>query len=405
MCPDKHRQKNRGEIFYLVMALIFTDTILYGAIVPLIPFYMKHFHLTTSSIGAIFSAYAFGVLIFSIPMGVMAEKYGYRRVFLAGMVALGLSCFFYGLVNNPWALLLCRFIQGAAAAASWTAGLAIVSLLFPQQQGQKIGLLMAAMGMGTIFGPPIGGLLYHFLGYHLMFGALALLCLLLIFCIHQVSFESIPRNNTTSHASVSIFSTLNNVRVFWLSLIVVVLASIFGMVEILMPDHMDRHFALDTVQIGLSFGVMGIVHAVSDAFCGKLSDRLGYEIFILGGLVVNTLCLPFLAWAPDIFSLLAVLSLIGIATGAAVTPSQPLMYRIVMANQSSNCGQAGAGYIYGFYNTIYSVGMFLGPLLGGLLNKHFNLLGSLMVFSSMFLLSAILFYCKILVPKKENKVC
>lgn len=404
MRPDSLPRDHRKKAFYLVMALIFTDTALYGTIVPLIPIYMKQFHLTTSSIGVIFSAYALGVLIFSLPMGMMAEKYGYRRIFLSGMAALGFSCLAFGLMRYPWALFLCRFIQGAAAAASWTAGMAVAAVLYPRQQGEKIGLLMAAMGLGTILGPPIGGLLYHFLGYHLMFVVLALLCLLLIFFICRVNFPGIRINNS-GRAKVSIFSTLADFRVLWVSVIVIALASIFCMLEILMPAHMDRYFGLDTVQIGFSFGVMGIAHAVSDTFSGHLSDRLGYERFIFGGLIANAVILPFLAWAPNIFSLLAVFILVGIAIGAAVTPSQPFMYQVVLeaVPEAADCG--GAGCIYGFYNTLYSVGMFLGPLLGGLLNEHFSLLESLLVFSLIFLCSALLFYCKILLPKKEKKVC
>ncbi|HHT62873.1 MAG: MFS transporter [Bacillota bacterium] len=401
MVADRIGKDNRRKIFYLVMALIFTDTILYGAIVPLIPIYMKNLQLTTSAIGAIFSAYAFGILILSIPLGVMAEKYGYRKIFLAGMSALALSCFFYGFMNSPGALLLCRFIQGAAGAASWTGGLAIAAVIYPDRQGEKIGLLMAVMGLGTICGPPIGGFLYHLFGYKLMFGILSLLCLILLFCIRLVSFADLPAAKH-SQININIFSTLSNARVFWLSAIIVVLASIFGMLEVLMPNHMDGHFGLNTVEIGLCFGFMGIIHAVSDAFSGQLSDRYGYEIFVLGGLVFCAVSLPFLAWAPNIFTLLVVLSLVGAATGAAVTPSQPLLYRIITVQQGENNG--GAGYIYGFYNTIYSIGMFLGPLLGGLLNRHFNLFGSLLFFAFLFGAGAVLFYFKVFIPEKKEKI-
>lgn len=399
-------RENRHKIFYLVMALIFTDTVLYGTIVPLIPIYMTEFHLNTSTIGFIFSAYALGVLLFSLPMGIIAERYGYQRVFLSGMAVLGLSCLSYAFVNNPWALFICRFIQGSASAASWTGGLAIVALLYPQQQGGKIGILMAIMGLGTILGPPIGGVLYHFLGYHLMFSFFALFCLILIFFIYHVDFHGIEINTLSliNNKKLRIFSSLKNPQILWFSMVVIVLASVFGMIEILMPDHMDRHFGLNTVQIGLSFGLMGVVHAISDAFSGQLSDRLGYEIFMLGGLIANALIIPLLAWAPNIFSLLIVLTMIGVATGAAVTPSQPLMYKLVLNifPPGENC--IGAGCIYGFYNTLYSVGMFLGPMLGGLLNNYFGLLISLLSFSLVFLLSGILFYFKIFLPREKIPV-
>lgn len=80
------------------------------------------------------------------------------------------------------------------------------------------------------------------------------------------------------------------------------------------------------------------------------------------------------------------------------------MYKLVTALSPSENECIGAGYIYGFYNTLYSVGMFLGPMLGGILNDCFNLLISLLTFSLMFLLSGVLFYYKIFLPRKRSFV-
>lgn len=392
------KENNRRIIYVLVTALIFTDTVLYGAIVPLIPHYMKTLNLTTSAMGLIFSAYAFGLLILSIPSGLLAEKYGYKNVFLIGMATLGISSYFFGLVQSPFALFFCRLIQGAAGAASWTAGLALVATIYPKQQGEKIGLLMAVVGMGTIFGPPIGGLFYRFFGYRFMFLVLSLLCLALFLGICFVSFKGINKSPALK-LNLNMFSPLKDTRVFWLSLVVVMLASIFGMLEILIPNHLDIKFSTDALQIGFFFGYLGIIHAITAAYAGRLSDKYGYEGFVFAGLLANALCLPFLALAPKIYIFLIVFTFVGVASGSASTPSQPLMYKIISRRQGSDSG--GAGYIYGFYNTIYSLGMFLGPLLGGFLNRNFSLFLSLLVFSCLFIFSATLFYNRVLLPEKK----
>ncbi|ATW26520.1 MFS transporter [Candidatus Formimonas warabiya] len=400
MCADKAGHHNRQKIFYLIMALIFTDTVLYGSIVPLIPVYMKTFHLTTFTFGIIFSSYAFGVLVLSIPLGMMAEKYGYRKIFLSGMTALALSCLFYGLANHAWMLLVCRFFQGAAAAASWTAGLAAVAVLYPLQQGQKIGLLMAVMSLGTIFGPPIGGFLYHFFGYHQMFAVLSLFCGALIFLIFKVDFADLDGDGRgSSHINFSF--VLKNQKLLYFSLVLIILASTWGLLEILLSVHLDQQFSLGAVQIGLFFGFTGIVNAVSDALAGHLSDHYGYDRFVFWGLLATALFFPFLALTASIVILLLLMTLIGIASGAAVTPSQPLMYRLVVSDPETS--PQGAGVIYGLYNACYSVGMFLGPILGGFLNTHFKLFWSLTIFSFLFLASAALFYVMIIDRQKKTQ--
>lgn len=73
--------KNEKQIFTLVMVLIFTDTLLYGSIVPLILVYTNQFQLSPLFLGVVFAAYALGSLLFCIPLGIMAERYGYRKIF------------------------------------------------------------------------------------------------------------------------------------------------------------------------------------------------------------------------------------------------------------------------------------------------------------------------------------
>ncbi|MCL6558662.1 MAG: MFS transporter [Firmicutes bacterium] len=392
MLTTEQNVKNEKQIFTLVMALIFTDTLLYGSIVPLIPVYTDQFQLSPLSMGVVFAAYALGLLVFSIPLGIMAERYGYRKIFLSGMMGLTLTTMLYGFVNNPGMLFLSRLLQGASAAASWTVGLAMVALLYPRQQGEKLGSIMAAMGIGIILGPPVGGAFYHYLGYRGMFAVLAAFCLLLLFIIWRVDFGRLA--GSSQNIRFSIWEVKQIPGLVWLAVVVIITSSSFGMLEVLLPNHLNGRFGTDSLQIGFLFGLMGLVHSLSDIGAGYLSDRHGYPPFIYWGLLAGAVCLPFLALAPSLVLEALVVCLVGVALGAAVTPSQPLMYHLVAVDE--RLGQnGGAGLAYGIFNTCFSMGMLLGPLLGGMLNKYFDFLISLILFAALFIFAAALFQSRV----------
>lgn len=67
-------------------------------------------------------------------------------------------------------MVIARFMQGAAAAATWVAGLALMADTYPKHElGSALGLVMTSMSMGLLLGPPFGGFVYEFGGYRLPF--------------------------------------------------------------------------------------------------------------------------------------------------------------------------------------------------------------------------------------------
>jgi MFS family permease len=67
-------------------------------------------------------------------------------------------------------MVMARFLQGASAAATWVAGLALLADTYPSHElGSAMGLVMTAMSLGMLLGPPFGGFVYQLGGYQLPF--------------------------------------------------------------------------------------------------------------------------------------------------------------------------------------------------------------------------------------------
>lgn len=67
------------RLLLLVSVLVFVDTMLYAALVPLVPHFAHELHLAKSGAGLLVGAYAAGALIGGLPGGIAASHLGPRR--------------------------------------------------------------------------------------------------------------------------------------------------------------------------------------------------------------------------------------------------------------------------------------------------------------------------------------
>src|SRR5262249_18382187 len=121
-------------------------------------------------IGMLFGTYAVGVLLATPLMGWLADRVGWRVPVLWGIYGLMGSMALYATAPTLGWLFVARFLQGASGAALWTAGGAALAEVSPREgRGRAMGTAMAGMSMGTLLGPPLGGVLFHCGGYRLPF--------------------------------------------------------------------------------------------------------------------------------------------------------------------------------------------------------------------------------------------
>lgn len=106
---------------------------------------------------------AFGILL--VPSGRLGDLWNRKRLFLIGLVAFGLASLVCALSVTTEMLIGGRILQGFAAGILMPQVLGLIQQLFTgQERGRAFGLFGAIVGLGTAFGPTIGGLLIGLLG-------------------------------------------------------------------------------------------------------------------------------------------------------------------------------------------------------------------------------------------------
>ncbi|MGA7933533.1 MAG: MFS transporter, partial [Kovacikia sp.] len=131
-----------------------------------------------SSLGAsvsglqwILNAYTLSAASLMLVSGILGDRYGRKRIFLAGLIVFTIASAVCGFASNLEILIVGRTLQGIGAAALIPGSLAILTDTFPapKEKAKAIGIWSALAGLALLAGPAIGGLLVDTLGWQSVF--------------------------------------------------------------------------------------------------------------------------------------------------------------------------------------------------------------------------------------------
>jgi len=106
------------------------------------------------------------VLVF----GKIGDLLGKKGVFLAGFLLFGLGSLFCALSWSLPILIASRVFQAVGAAMFMSTNQGLIMATFPpEERGRALGFLGTTVALGTMIGPPLGGLMVEYLGWQSLF--------------------------------------------------------------------------------------------------------------------------------------------------------------------------------------------------------------------------------------------
>ncbi|MGW5262434.1 MFS transporter [Microbispora sp. NPDC004025] len=121
-------------------------------------------HASTGDLQWIVDAYLIPFAALMLPAGALGDRFGRRRLLLAGLAAFGVASVVATYAGGTGALIAARALMGAGGAVIMPLSTSILPVVFPPaERGRAIAVWTAAMALGLPLGPVVGGyLLDHF---------------------------------------------------------------------------------------------------------------------------------------------------------------------------------------------------------------------------------------------------
>lgn len=279
---------------------------------------------------------------FTLFFGRVADLFGRKRLFIAGMALLGIGSLVGGLASEAGLLLAARVAQGIATAAVTPAALSLLTTSFPEGplRDKALGLNGSLMAAGFTTGAILGGLLTDLLSWRWAFfinipiavfvlilaprlltesargdrkrldvpGAVAVTLGLLMLVLGMTTagekgwtgplvwgplaasavlftvFFFIEKN--TAHALIPV-TILRRNNIAWGNIAGVLAFATETSLVFVLTLYLQQVLGYTPIAAGMSFAVLGVGTVIGGVIAPKLIGRLGYKATIVTGLTIQ----------------------------------------------------------------------------------------------------------------------
>jgi len=344
----------------------------FGIVIPILPFYVESFGVSGRELGLLMASFALMQLIFSPVWGGLSDRIGRRPVLMIGVFGNALAMLWMGLSGSYSMLLVARVTAGILSSATLPTAMAYISdSTSEENRGGGMGAIAAAMGVGMILGPGIGGWLGD-VNLSIPFFVASGLSLLVLVLIALVLPESLAPEKRSTDGKLrgpnfrgmwqSLFGPLGYLMFlsFLISFGLTNFESIFGLYAL-------EQFGYGPADVGTLLVVMGITSViVQGGLTGPFTRRWGECRVIQGALLVSAIGFVLMLGAFNFVTL--VITIIFFIVG------NTLLRPTTSALVSKRSDEKEQGAMLGLQNSFMSLGRIVGPLwAGSAFDRHMTL--------------------------------
>ena len=350
----------------IMLLVVFTDLVGFGVVIPLLPFYGEHFGASPLTVTMLLATFSGCQLVAAPLWGRLSDRIGRRPIVLISTATSVLAYLWLASADALWMLFAARALQGVSAGNISVAQAYIADVTRPENRAKGMGMMGAALGLGFIVGPAIGGQLaggdptaltvalpaYAAAG----FSALALGLAALLLRESLTADRRAVRSRPGRIAQIREAFARPNLRRLMILFFTTTFA--FAGMETTFALWALARFGWGPRQVGELFAMVGIVLVlIQGGLIGRLTQRFGEARMLLAGTVTIGLGLALLAAAMTPVVGISACCLLALGMGMAQPSTTSLISREADATEQ--------GGILGVNQSVGSLARLVGPAVAG----------------------------------------
>jgi len=340
-----------------ILGITFIDILGFSILIPLMPYFVKHFGAPDIVVGLLFAVFALCQFVGGPFWGNVSDRIGRKRVLVVSQIGATIGWTMLAFSPTIAWVFVARIIEGFSGGNISVTQAYVSDLVEPEKRGRAFGYIGAAFSAGLVFGPLAGGYLVAKFGFSTPFLLAAGLQVVTLIVTLLVLPESRQPKADEKPATLSdIKLSLLDPRVApimwqklvfslglygWFSVLTLVLQAQFGF-DASASSYFFCAFGLTSVVFQI-----GVVGRLTDALGDRATSNIGFVVLLVGFAIV-----PFAHAVPLAVAMVAFFSL-GLSLVNATIPA------LLSANAPDNM----RGTILGTASSLESISGVFMPVL------------------------------------------
>ncbi|QYJ78825.1 MFS transporter [Shewanella acanthi] len=282
----------------ILFLTVLIDLIGFGMVIPILPFMAPQFGASAFDIAMLIAAYSVCAGLVGGWWGKLSDRLGRKPVIILCLLGTALSYATLAFAKTLLAVYVARIMAGSFAGIYGVASAMVADLSKPEERAKSMGLIGSAFGLGMVGGPFIGGVLagdeINFLMPSLFAASLSVMAAFLALIKLP---ESHGREKRQAHqvwrsetGKVSFIHLLKQTHNRWLIIEFLLHSMVVSTVTYLFPLWVGDKLQWGPTQVGIVFGIQGLMMALLQAkLVGVLSRRFGELNVLTAAIALLTL--------------------------------------------------------------------------------------------------------------------
>jgi MFS family permease len=352
--------KNRNLFIIALIAVV--NMLGYGIIIPILYAYSKKFGLSDFQNGLLFAIFSVFQFIATPIIGRLSDKYGRRPLLLISIIGTAVSFFMTAFAPNAFFLFFARALDGLTAGNIPVAFAVISDSTKPEERAKAFGLIGAAFSFGFVFGPAIAAFT---VGIN---AALPFIIAGLITTVAAI-LTALFLPETNKHMGEVVKGKLFDFKKMWKTLfdpnvgLTFIITLIFFLAFACAIIYGFQPFTLNVLHISQSenallFTLFGIVGLITQTFLVQFfTKRFGMKKAFSISILFTALSFLIMFFSRTLGIFIGASMLLGVFNSIVQT--------LIPTILSQEADAKSQGTIMGLNASYQSIGMIVGPLVGG----------------------------------------